>query len=134
SGIGGISTLLENHRQLIDRGHRRVSPFMIPMMIGNMASGQVSMLLGAKGPNMSPVSACATANHAIGEAFRMIRDGWADAMICGGSEAPIEPLAFAGFCNMKAMSTRNDEPVRASRPYDADRDGFVMAEGAGILV
>ncbi|HZG77129.1 MAG TPA: beta-ketoacyl-ACP synthase II [Paenibacillus sp.] len=134
SGIGGIHTMLDNHRQLLDRGPRRVSPFMIPMMIGNMAAGQLSILTGARGPTFAPVSACATGNHAIGEAFHAIRAGRADAMIAGGSEAPLHELAFAGFCNMHAMSTRNDEPERACRPFDAGRDGFVMGEGAGILV
>ncbi len=134
TGIGGIHTMLDNHRQLLDRGPRRVSPFMIPMMIGNMAAGQLSILTGARGPTFAPVSACATGNHAIGEAFHAIRAGRADAMIAGGTEAPLHELAFAGFCNMHAMSTRNDEPERASRPFDAGRDGFVMGEGAGILV
>ncbi|TLS51191.1 beta-ketoacyl-ACP synthase II [Paenibacillus antri] len=134
SGIGGIHTLLDNHRQFAERGPKRVSPFMIPMMIGNMAAGQLSILTGARGPTFAPVSACATGNHAIGEAFHAIRAGRADAMIAGGAEAPIHELAFAGFCNMHAMSGRNDDPTRASRPFDADRDGFVMGEGAGILV
>ncbi|WP_309121974.1 beta-ketoacyl-ACP synthase II [Paenibacillus sp.] len=134
SGIGGIHTLLDNHRQFAERGPKRVSPFMIPMMIGNMAAGQLSILTGARGPTFAPVSACATGNHAIGEAFHAIRAGRADAMIAGGAEAPIHELAFAGFCNMHAMSGRNDDPTRASRPFDANRDGFVMGEGAGILV
>jgi 3-oxoacyl-[acyl-carrier-protein] synthase II len=134
TGIGGIHTMLGNHRQLLDRGPRRVSPFMIPMMIGNMAAGQLSILTGARGPTFAPVSACATGNHAIGEAFHAIRAGRADAMIAGGAEAPIHELAFAGFCNMHAMSTRGGEPERACRPFDAGRDGFVMGEGAGILV
>ena len=134
SGIGGISTMLENYRALVDRGPRRVSPFLVPMMISNMASGQVSILLGARGPNSSPISACATGTHAVGDAFRIIQRGDADAMICGGAEAAVVDLSLAGFSNMKALSTRNDEPERASRPFDRDRDGFVMAEGAGILV
>jgi 3-oxoacyl-[acyl-carrier-protein] synthase II len=134
SGIGGTHTLLENHRILLERGPRRVSPTVVPMMISNMASGQVSILLGAKGPNSSPVSACATGTHAIGDAFKIIQRGAADVMIAGGAEAAIIELALAGFSNAKALSTRNDEPERASRPFDAQRDGFVMAEGAGVLV
>ncbi len=134
SGIGGLYTLEEQHRILLERGPKRVSPFFIPMMIGNMASGQVSILVGAKGPNSAPVSACATSANAIGDAAKMIVRGAADAMICGGAEATLTPLAFAGFCSAKALSERNDEPERASRPFDADRDGFVMGEGAGILV
>ncbi|WP_029420548.1 beta-ketoacyl-ACP synthase II [Alicyclobacillus macrosporangiidus] len=134
SGIGGIHTLLENYRTLLDRGPRRVSPFVVPMMIANMASGQVSILLGAKGPNSTAVTACATGTHAIGDAFKIIERGDADVMIAGGSEAAIVDLALAGFCNAKALSTRNDAPEKASRPFDKDRDGFVMGEGAGILV
>jgi len=134
SGIGGISTTLENYRTLVERGPKRVSPFLVPMMISDMGSGQVSIELGAKGPNSSPISACATGTNAIGDAFKIIERGAAEVMICGGSEAAIVDLALAGFSNMKALSTRNDEPERASRPFDADRDGFVMGEGAGILV
>ncbi|TDF99196.1 beta-ketoacyl-ACP synthase II [Paenibacillus piri] len=134
TGIGGIGTLLDNHATMLERGPRRISPFMIPMMIANMGSAQLSILIGAKGPNMTPVNACASGNNAIGEAFHAIRAGAADVMIAGGAEAPINELAFGGFCNMKAMSTRNDEPRQASRPFDAARDGFVMSEGAGILV
>jgi 3-oxoacyl-[acyl-carrier-protein] synthase II len=134
SGIGGITTLLENHKTLLERGPDRVSPFFIPMLIINMASGLVSMRFGAKGPNSSVVTACATGNHAIGDAFRLIQRGDADVMIAGGAEAIVIPLTIAGFCSMKAMSTRNDEPERASRPFDAERDGFVCSEGAGILV
>ena len=134
SGIGGITTLLENHKTLLDRGPDRVSPFFIPMLIINMASGLVSMRFGAKGPNSSVVTACATGNHAIGDAFRLIQRGDADVMIAGGAEAIVIPLTIAGFCAMKAMSTRNDEPEKASRPFDAGRDGFVCSEGAGILV
>jgi 3-oxoacyl-[acyl-carrier-protein] synthase II len=134
SGIGGITTLLENHRTLLDKGPDRVSPFFVPMLIINMASGLVSMRFGAKGPNSSVVTACATGNHAIGDAFKLIQRGAADIMIAGGAEAIIVPLTIAGFCSMKAMSTRNDEPQKASRPFDADRDGFVCGEGGGILV
>jgi 3-oxoacyl-[acyl-carrier-protein] synthase II len=134
SGIGGIGTTLENYRSLLERGPKRVSPFLVPMMISNMAAGQVSIYLGARGPNSAPISACATGSHAIGDAFKIIERGHAEAMICGGAEAAIVDLALAGFSNMKALSTRNDEPERASRPFDANRDGFVMGEGAGILV
>jgi 3-oxoacyl-[acyl-carrier-protein] synthase II len=119
---------------LLEKGPDRVSPFIIPMLIINMASGLVSMRFGAKGPNSSVVTACATGNHAIGDAFRLIRFGEADVMIAGGAEAIVVPLTIAGFCAMKAMSTRNDEPQKASRPFDAGRDGFVCGEGAGILV
>jgi beta-ketoacyl-acyl-carrier-protein synthase II len=134
SGIGGIATLEDQHRQLLERGPGRVSPFFIPMMISDMASGQISIQYGAKGPNYCTVSACASGAHAVGEAFRIIQGDEADVMITGGAEATVTPLSFAGFCSMKAMSTRNDEPVRASRPFDSQRDGFVMGEGAGILV
>jgi 3-oxoacyl-[acyl-carrier-protein] synthase II len=134
SGIGGITTLLENHKTFLDRGPDRVSPFFIPMLIINMASGLVSMRFGAKGPNSSVVTACATGNHAIGDAYRLIQRGEADVMIAGGAEAIILPLTIAGFCAIKAMTTRNDEPQKASRPFDAERDGFVCSEGAGILV
>ncbi len=134
SGIGGITTLLESHRNLLEKGPDRVSPFFIPMLIVNMASGLVSIRFGAKGPNSSVVTACATGNHAIGDSFKIIQRGDADVMIAGGSEAIIVPLTIAGFCSMKAMSTRNDEPTKAMRPFDATRDGFVCGEGAGILV
>jgi 3-oxoacyl-[acyl-carrier-protein] synthase II len=134
SGIGGITTLLESHRNLLEKGPDRVSPFFIPMLIVNMASGLVSMRFGAKGPNSSVVTACATGNHAIGDSFKIIQRGDADVMIAGGSEAIIIPLTIAGFCSMKAMSTRNDEPTKAMRPFDATRDGFVCGEGAGIVV
>jgi 3-oxoacyl-[acyl-carrier-protein] synthase II len=134
SGIGGIATLEEQHRQMLERGPGRVSPFFIPMMISDMASGQISIQYGAKGPNYCTVSACASGAHAVGEAFRIIQGGDADVMITGGAEAAVTPLSFAGFCSMKAMSTRNDEPSRASRPFDSQRDGFVMGEGAGILI
>ncbi len=134
SGIGGITTLLETHKTLLDKGPDRVSPFFIPMLIINMASGLISMRFGAKGPNSSVVTACATGNHALGDAMKIIQRDDADLMIAGGAEAIILPLTFAGFCQMKAMSTRNDDPARASRPFDATRDGFVCGEGGGLLV
>ncbi len=134
SGIGGLSTLENQHTVLANKGPRRVSPFMIPMMISNMASGLVSMDLGLEGPNICHVSACATGNNAIGEAWRVIKFGDADAFIAGGSEASIVSLGISGFDAMKALSNRNDEPERASRPFDKDRDGFVMGEGAGAVV
>jgi 3-oxoacyl-[acyl-carrier-protein] synthase II len=134
SGIGGITTLIEGEEIRRTKGFDRVSPFVVPMLIINMASGLVSMRFGAKGPNSSIVTACATGNHAIGDAFKIIERGDADVMIAGGAEAMIVPLTIAGFCSMKAMSTRNDEPEKASRPFDAGRDGFVCGEGAGIVV
>jgi 3-oxoacyl-[acyl-carrier-protein] synthase II len=134
SGIGGIGTLLDSHVTLLEKGPDRVSPFFIPMLIINMASGLISMRFGAKGPNSSVVTACATGNHAIGDAMRIIQRGDADVMIAGGAEAMILPLTIAGFCQMKAMSTRNDEPTKASRPFDAERDGFVCGEGGGLLI
>ncbi len=134
SGIGGLATTTEQYNILLQRGPSRVSPFTIPMLIGNMASGVVSMFFNLRGPNFATCSACATANHAIGEAWRTIKMGDAHIMFAGGSEAPIIPMGIAGFCAMKAMSTRNDDPQHASRPFDRDRDGFVMGEGSGILV
>ena len=134
SGIGGISTLLDSHDALTAKGPDRVSPFFVPMLIINMASGIISMRLGARGPNSSVVTACATGNHAIGDAMKIIERGDADVMVAGGAEAIIVPLTIAGFCQMKAMSTRNDEPTRASRPFDAGRDGFVCGEGGGLLL
>jgi 3-oxoacyl-[acyl-carrier-protein] synthase II len=134
SGIGGLGTWEDQHNVLIEKGPRRVSPFLIPMMIANMASGQVSIITGAKGPNSAAVSACATGTHSIGDSFKMIQRGDADVMICGGAEATIRPIGMAGFCAMRAMSTRNDEPEKASRPFDVDRDGFVMGEGAGVMI
>jgi 3-oxoacyl-[acyl-carrier-protein] synthase II len=134
SGIGGLPLLERQHKELLERGPRRISPFFIPGMIVNLASGQVSILLGAKGPNLSVVTACATGTHAIGESARIIAEGTADAMLAGGTEAVISPLAVGGFCAMKALSTRNDAPEKASRPFDAERDGFVMGEGAGVLM
>jgi 3-oxoacyl-[acyl-carrier-protein] synthase II len=134
SGIGGLKTLEDQHTILMNKGPARVSPFMVPMMIVNMASGLISMEYDLQGPNFAIVSACATAAHSIGEAWRMIRTGEAELFLAGGSEAVVCPLGISGFCSMKAMSTRNNEPERASRPFDRDRDGFVMGEGAGALV
>ncbi len=134
SGIGGIMTLEREFYVLIERGPSRISPFLIPMLISDMASGQVSILTGAKGPNTTVVTACATGTHAIGDAYQIIRRGDADAMIAGGAEAAISQLGLGGFCAARAMSTRNDEPERASRPFDAERDGFVMGEGAGVVI
>ena len=134
SGIGGLSTLEREHLAYVQKGPKRVSPFTIPMMISNIASGIISMEFGLLGPNMVIVTACATSNHNIGEAWRIIKFGDADAMLCGGAEAAVLPMGLSGFANMKALSTRNDEPERASRPFDRDRDGFVMGEGAGVVV
>ncbi|MGH2376644.1 MAG: beta-ketoacyl-ACP synthase II [bacterium] len=134
SGIGGATTWEDQHRQLMERGPDRVSPFFVPMIITNMASGVTSILVGAKGPSSCVVTACATGGNAIGDAVRMIERGEADAMLAGGSEAAITALSVAGFCSMKAMSTRNDDPQGASRPFDATRDGFVMGEGAGVVL
>lgn len=134
SGIGGIEVFEEQVEKLHKRGPRRISPFFIPMMIANMAAGNVAIYANAKGPNMNTVTACASGTSAIGEAFETIKRGAADIMIAGGTEAAISPSALAGFGNMKALSTRNDEPQKASRPFDKDRDGFVMGEGAGVLI
>ncbi|HEX4265727.1 MAG TPA: beta-ketoacyl-ACP synthase II [Verrucomicrobiae bacterium] len=134
SGIGGLQTTSEQLKVLFDRGPGRLSPFMIPMLISNMASGLVSMYFNLRGPNFATCSACATANHAIGEAWRTIKMGDAKVMFAGGAEATIVPIGIGGFCAMRAMSTRNDDPKRASRPFDKDRDGFVMGEGAGVVV
>lgn len=134
SGIGGLGTFEEQHKTLMEKGPKRVSPFFIPMMIANMGSGQVSIALGAKGPNSSAVTACATGTNSIGDAFKIIQRGEADVMFAGGAEATIRPTGLAGFCSAKAMSTRNDEPQKASRPFDLNRDGFVMGEGSGVLV
>jgi 3-oxoacyl-[acyl-carrier-protein] synthase II len=134
SGIGGILSVLEWHRVILEKGPSRVSPFFVPSLIVNMAAGQISMRYKLKGPNSSVVTACATGNHAIGDAFKIIQRGDADLMVAGGSEAIIDELPLGGFAQMKALSTRNDEPERASRPFDADRDGFVAGEGAGIVV
>ena len=134
SGIGGLPLIERTHELLLERGPSRISPFFIPGLIVNMAAGQVSITIGAKGPNSSPCTACTTGLHAIGDAYRQIEHGYADAMIAGGTEAVITPLALGGFCASRALSLRNEEPEMASRPWDKDRDGFVMAEGAGILV
>jgi 3-oxoacyl-[acyl-carrier-protein] synthase II len=134
SGIGGLPLIERVHTILLEKGPSRVSPFFIPGLIANMAAGQVSIRFGAKGPNSSPCTACTTGLHAVGDAFRQIQLGFADAMICGGTEGGITPLTIAGFGAMRALSTRNDEPEKASRPWDADRDGFVVSEGAGIVV
>jgi len=134
SGVGGIQTLLEQDALLRDRGPERVSPFLVPMMISNMAAALISITFGALGPTMSPVTACSIGNTSIGEAFRLIRAGGADIVFAGGSEAAVTEISLASFGNATALSTRNDEPTKASRPFDAGRDGFVMAEGAGILV
>ena len=134
SGLGGLAMLEHYHKILLEKGPRRISPFFIPGMIANMAPGQIAIEYGAKGPNISIETACAASCHAVGESFRQIHSGTADAMITGGSEAVVTPLALGGFCSMRALSTRNDEPERASRPFDLDRDGFVMGEGAGILI
>lgn len=134
SGIGGMRTMEEQCRVLIERGPARISPFLIPMMIIDMASGSLSMRYGAKGPNLAVVTACATASNSIGESYWMVKRNDADIMITGGAEASISQLGFSGFCSMKALSQRNDDPTKASRPFDKDRDGFVMSEGAGILI
>ena len=134
SGLGGLQMLEHYHSILKEKGPRRVSPFFIPGIIANMAPGQIAIEFGARGPNLSVQTACAAGTHAIGESFRLIKGDFADAMITGGSEAVITPLALAGFCNMRALSTRNDEPEKASRPFELNRDGFIMSEGAGILV
>lgn len=134
SGIGGLSTLEADHTKLIQRGPSRVSPFLIPMMIPDMTAGLVSIQHGLKGPNYAVVSACASGSHAIGDAFMLIKCGMADAAVAGGTEAVVLPTGFAGFCSMKALSTRNDTPQKASSPFDKKRDGFVMGEGAGIVV
>ena len=134
SGIGGLHTVEEQHKVLLSKGPGRLSPFLIPMLILNMASGLFSMFYKLRGPNLATCSACATSTHAIGEAWRTIKMGDAPVMFAGGTEATIVPMGIGGFCAMKAMSTRNDDPQRASRPFDAERDGFVMGEGAGVIV
>jgi 3-oxoacyl-[acyl-carrier-protein] synthase II len=138
SGIGGLHIIEAEHTQYLklgpEKGPDRISPFLIPSLIVNMAAGQISINLGVKGPNSAVATACATGNHAIGDAFRIIERGDADLMVAGGAEAAITPMGFGGFCALKALSTRNDEPQRASRPFDKDRDGFVMGEGAGIVI
>jgi 3-oxoacyl-[acyl-carrier-protein] synthase II len=134
TGIGGIKVLEDQQTVYLNRGPDRCSPFMVPMMIANMAAGLTAIHTGAKGPNSCPVTACAAGSNAVGDAFRLIQQGYVQAMICGGTEAAVTPLAVAGFASARALSTRNDEPTRASRPFDRDRDGFVMGEGAGILL
>ena len=134
SGIGGFGTIEREHQALLEGGPRKISPFFIPAAIINLAAGQVSIRLGAKGPNLATSTACAASAHAVGEAFEIIRRGAADAMIVGGSEAAITPMGVGGFAAMRALSTRNEEPARASRPFDKDRDGFVIGEGAGVLI
>ncbi|MBC5825736.1 MAG: beta-ketoacyl-ACP synthase II [Candidatus Eremiobacteraeota bacterium] len=134
SGIGGIMTIEQQHRLLLAQGPDRISPFFIPMLIGNIATGLISIDLKVHGPTQTAVSACASSNNAIGDAFRVIQAGEAEAMVCGGSEAPLTPLAVGGFCAMRALSTANDAPASASRPFDRARDGFVIAEGGGALV
>ena len=134
SGLGGLSMIESYHKILLEKGPGRVSPFFIPGIIPNMLPGQIAIEFGAQGPNSSIETACAASSHAVGESFRLIQDGIADAMITGGAEAVITPLAYAGFCSMRALSTRNDKPERASRPFDKERDGFVMGEGSGILI
>ena len=133
SGIGGIATFEKQHSNLVERGPDKVSPFFIPMMISDMSSGYVSIAFGLKGPNYTTVSACASGGNALADALMLIRLGYADAVLTGGAEAAVTPMSLAGFCSLKALSRRNDEPERASRPFDADRDGFVIGEGAGIL-
>ena len=134
SGIGGITTHEKQHTILMEKGPQRISPFYVPMMISDMAAGMISMVLGAKGPNYATVSACSSASHALGEAARKIQYDEADVMVTGGSEAAVTSISVAGFASAKALSTRNDEPARASRPFDAERDGFVLGEGAGGVV
>ena len=134
AGIGGLPAIEHYHKVLLEKGPDRITPFFIPMVIINLASGQVAMRLGARGPNSCAVTACATGNHCIGDAFRIIQRGEADAMLAGGTESCITPLGVAGFSAAKALSTRNDEPTKASRPFDKDRDGFVLGEGAGVLL
>ena len=134
SGLGGLETIEKYHSLMLEKGPKKISPFFIPMLIVNLAPGHLSMHFGCKGPNLSIVTACATGNHSIGEAFKIIQRGDADAMIAGGVESTITPLGVGGFCAMKALSTRNDEPQRASRPFEKDRTGFVMAEGAGMII
>lgn len=134
SGMGGLPAIEHYHKAYLEKGYRKITPFFIPMLIVNLAAGQVSIRVGAKGPNTAISTACASGSHAIGDAFRLIQRGDADAMIAGGTESVITPLAIGGFAVMKALSTRNEEPERASRPFDRDRDGFIMGEGSGIMV
>ncbi len=134
AGMGGLPTIEHYHKVMLEKGPRRITPFFIPMLIINLAAGQISIKFGAKGPNSAPATACATGSHAIGDAFKVIQRGDADAMIAGGTESVITSMGIGGFNAMKALSTRNDEPEKASRPFDRDRDGFVMGEGAGIMI
>jgi 3-oxoacyl-[acyl-carrier-protein] synthase II len=134
AGMGGLPAIEHYHKVMLEKGPRRITPFFIPMLIINLAAGQISIRLGAKGPNSAPATACATGSHAIGDAFKVIQRGDADVMIAGGTESTISAMGIGGFNAMKALSTRNDEPERASRPFDRDRDGFVMGEGAGIVI
>jgi len=134
TGIGGIQTLEEQHNTLLEKGASRISPFFVPMMIANIAAGQVSIYLDARGPNFTVVSACASSTNAIGEAMKLIQRGDADIVVTGGSEAALTPMSMAGFCSMRAMSTNNEHPEQASRPFDQKRDGFILSEGAGILI
>ncbi|HEY9889676.1 MAG TPA: beta-ketoacyl-ACP synthase II, partial [Candidatus Obscuribacterales bacterium] len=134
TGVGGLRVMEEQQEIYLNRGPSRCSPFMVPMMIANMAAGLTAIHTGAKGPNSSPVTACAAGSNAIGDAFRLVQQGYAQAMICGGTEAAVTPLSVAGFGSARALSTRNEEPALASRPFDRDRDGFVIGEGCGILI
>ncbi|MBD2464083.1 beta-ketoacyl-ACP synthase II [Oscillatoria sp. FACHB-1407] len=134
TGIGGLKVMEDQQEVYLTRGPDRCSPFMVPMMIANMAAGLTAIHVGAKGPNSCPVTACAAGSNAVGDAFRLVQRGYAQAMICGGAEAAVTPLAYAGFAAARALSTRNDDPAHACRPFDRDRDGFVMGEGAGILI
>lgn len=134
AGLGGLTTIERYHSALLEGGYKKISPFFIPMLIINLAPGHISMRFGAKGPNVSSVSACATGTHSIGDAYHMIKRGDADAMIAGGTESTVTPLGIGGFAVMKALSTRNDDPAAASRPFEKNRDGFILAEGAGIVV
>jgi 3-oxoacyl-[acyl-carrier-protein] synthase II len=133
-GIGGLTEILNQHQVLLDKGPRRVTPFFVPMIINNLAAGQLSLKYGLKGPNTCITTACSSSAHSLGESFRLIQRGDVDVMFAGGAEAAVCTLSFAGFCSMRALSTRNDEPERASRPFDKDRDGFVMGEGAAVLI
>jgi 3-oxoacyl-[acyl-carrier-protein] synthase II len=133
-GLGGLTTIEEYHKVLVESGPKKVSPFFIPMLIGNMAAGLISIYHGAKGPNLSVQTACAAGTHAVGQAFHMVRDSICDIMVTGGAESVVTPLAVAGFNAMRALSTRNDEPQKASRPFDKERDGFVLGEGAAVLI
>jgi 3-oxoacyl-[acyl-carrier-protein] synthase II len=134
SGLGGLTMIEDFHKILLEKGPKRISPFFIPGIIANMLPGQIAIEFGARGPNTSIETACAASCHSVGEAFRLIREGYVDAMVTGGAEAVITPLALGGFCSMRALSTRNDEPEKASRPFERDRDGFIIVEGGGILI